>query len=106
MAILWRYCSAVTQDARLPNTWKRFVPESLGRLRHACVVEATIQIPDFMAQLAQNRTSEYSYTSVCRAKRHGAFLFCGCFQLWTSVCLKGFAFSTNGVGASTRINEG
>lgn len=46
--------AAVTQDIRLPDPWKRFVPESPGRLRHACTVEATGN-PRFMAQLAQSQ---------------------------------------------------
>jgi hypothetical protein len=39
-------CAAVTQDIRLPDPWKRFVPGSTGRLRHACTAEATVEIPD------------------------------------------------------------
>jgi hypothetical protein len=44
-------CAAVTQDIRLPDAWKRFVPESPGRLRHGCTAEATVEIPDLWRNL-------------------------------------------------------
>jgi hypothetical protein len=94
-------CAVVTQDIRLPDPWKRFVPESPGRLRHAARQKPLWKSQIYGATCAESKKSEYANTPVALSIKS----FRSEFQLWVHICPRGFAFSWTRVGEtdSTRL---